>query len=246
MTSLCHHPPTAGSRAVAAKPPPQQQAEATRRPLTPFGLAKGVPVGYSGEVLRITGRLVAAVLHLEATGVESRLRGILHYPARPTARIFIGRNVQFVGDRGRISLSRNVTFYGNAYVDVNRVGAHLRIGERTHIDQFTVLYAQGGITIGSRCAIASGVIIYSQTNQYRAEPLRDVIEQPVVYAPVSIGDDVWMGAGAVVLPGVSVGSHAVVAAGAVVRKDVPEWAIVGGVPARIIGDRRTSPDDRST
>jgi acetyltransferase-like isoleucine patch superfamily enzyme len=60
----------------------------------------------------------------------------------------------------------------------------------------------------------------------------------VVYAPVRIGDDVWIGARAVILPGVTVGDHAVIGAGAVVREDVPAWAIVAGVPAKVIRDRR--------
>ncbi|HTJ80748.1 MAG TPA: acyltransferase [Polyangiaceae bacterium] len=116
----------------------------------------------------------------------------------------------------------------------------MTIGARTHIDQFCVLYGQGGISIGARCAIASGVIVYSQTNQYRSSPETDIIDQPVAYAPVTIGDDVWIGAGAVVLPGVTIGDHAVVAAGAVVRSDVEPWAIVGGVPAKRLGDRRVA------
>jgi acetyltransferase-like isoleucine patch superfamily enzyme len=57
-------------------------------------------------------------------------------------------------------------------------------------------------------------------------------------SPVEIGEDVWIGAHAVVLPGVRIGSGAVVGAGAVVNRDVPPNTIVGGVPARVIGDRR--------
>lgn len=135
-------------------------------------------------------------------------------------------------------MGEEVTFYGNAYVNaVGRKGS-IEIGNRTHVDQFCVLYGQGGIRIGSRCAIASGVIVYSQSNQYEANPENDIINQPVVYAPVSIGDDVWIGAGAIILPGVEIGNHAVIAAGAVVRRDVGEWAIVAGVPAHVVGDRR--------
>lgn len=61
----------------------------------------------------------------------------------------------------------------------------------------------------------------------------DLPEQPIV-----IGDDVWIGTRVIILPDVVVGNHAVIAAGAVVSKDVPEYAVVGGVPAKIIKYRR--------
>jgi acetyltransferase-like isoleucine patch superfamily enzyme len=54
-------------------------------------------------------------------------------------------------------------------------------------------------------------------------------------APVDIGDDVWIGRGALVLPGVTIGDGAVVAAGAVVTKDVPAGSVVAGVPAKVVG-----------
>ena len=63
-------------------------------------------------------------------------------------------------------------------------------------------------------------------------------QQVSVYKEVAIGDDVWIGAGAIILPGVKVGDHAVIGAGALVREDVSAWAIVGGLPAKVLGDRR--------
>lgn len=188
-------------------------------------------------MLRLLASVAARISGRERSGVEAILRGYAS-PVRAT-RLRLGRNVQFVGPRARFKIGEGVTFHGNAYVNANGENGSVVIGDRTHLDQFCVLYAQGGLTIGSRCAIASSVVIYTQSNQYAADPSVDIIDQPVTFAPVTIGNDVWIGAGAIVLPGVRIGDHSVIGAGSVVRNDVPEWSICAGVPARVIGDRRT-------
>lgn len=181
---------------------------------------------------RLTGR--------EASGVASRLRGMAHGWRRGSTGLRIGPGVEIVGPAERITLGDGVALLGNSYLNATGPNGAIRIGERTHLDQYCVLYGQGGLTIGAKCAIAAGVIVYTQTNQYRSDPAVDIIDQPTVYRPVRIGDDVWIGARAVVLPGVTIGDHSVIAAGAVVRSDVPAWTIAGGVPARVLGDRRAA------
>ncbi|HJW34258.1 MAG TPA: acyltransferase [Holophagaceae bacterium] len=93
-----------------------------------------------------------------------------------------------------------------------------------------------GITIGRGTRIASGAAIYAF--DHGLAPERSIREQPVTSRGIQIGEDVWIGANAGITDGVRIGDHAVVAMGAVVTRDVPPWAIVGGVPARVIGDRR--------
>jgi acetyltransferase-like isoleucine patch superfamily enzyme len=93
-----------------------------------------------------------------------------------------------------------------------------------------------GITIGPGTRIATGAVLYAF--DHGLDPEREVREQPVTSKGIRIGRDVWIGANAGVTDGVSVGDHAVVAMGAVVTRDVPAWAVVGGVPAKVIGDRR--------
>ena len=93
-----------------------------------------------------------------------------------------------------------------------------------------------GLFIGDATRIASGVAIYAF--DHGLKPERDIKDQPVRSRGIHIGRDVWIGANAGITDGVRVGDHAVVAMGAVVTRDVPDWAIVGGVPARVIGDRR--------
>jgi acetyltransferase-like isoleucine patch superfamily enzyme len=104
------------------------------------------------------------------------------------------------------------------------------IGAGTWIGAFTVLDGSGGLTIGAGCDISSGAQIYTHSSVRRCVSGRAFPE--VERAPVSIGDRVFVGAGAVVTMGVTIGDHSVVAAGAVVTRDVPAHTVVAGVPAR--------------
>jgi acetyltransferase-like isoleucine patch superfamily enzyme len=111
------------------------------------------------------------------------------------------------------------------------LGADVSLNPRVVIDG-----GSRGVTVGDDTRIATGVTIYGF--DHRMEPDRPIRAQPVRSRGVRIGRDVWIGAGAGITDGVTVGDHAVVAMGAVVTRDVEPWAIVGGVPARVIGDRR--------
>ncbi len=111
------------------------------------------------------------------------------------------------------------------------IGADVSINARASLDGGAV-----GITIGDGCRIASGATIYAFDHQLA--PDRFVREQPVTSKGITLGVDVWVGANAGITDGVTIGDHAVIGLGAVVTSDVPAWAIVGGVPARVIGDRR--------
>lgn len=103
----------------------------------------------------------------------------------------------------------------------------LEIGNDVDIGEYVVLRANGGLRIGSRVQIAAHAIVTS-----RGHPEAAPRHARVVDAAVSIGDDVWIGAGAVILPGVVVGDGAIVAAGAVVTRNVDPSTVVAGVPAR--------------
>jgi acetyltransferase-like isoleucine patch superfamily enzyme len=190
-------------------------------------------------MIRIAGSLVGAALGRSAYGVECRLRGLIYSFLWRKRGLRIGRDVLFVG-RSRISLETNVTLFGTTVINAYGNKGRVDIGAETHIDHHCVIYGQGGVRIGRGCAIAAGVIIYSQSNQVDMLPSARVIDQPIRYAEVSIGDDVWIGARSVILPGVSVGDHAVIGAGSVVTRDVEAWDVVAGVPAKVL--RRRNPD----
>ena len=105
--------------------------------------------------------------------------------------------------------------------------AHLRIGARVSINAFVHIWATGGVTIGDDTLIASHVAITSLSHDPRAARFSaSKMEKPVV-----IGRNVWIGAHAVILPGVTIGDGAIVGAGAVVTRDVAPGAVVVGVPA---------------
>ena len=94
----------------------------------------------------------------------------------------------------------------------------------------------GPLSIGNDVMMAPNVSIYTQ-NHETENIYRPMRLQTAEKKKVTIGDDVWIGANAIILPGVTVGSGAIIAAGAVVTKDVPEFAVVGGNPAKIIKTR---------
>lgn len=186
-------------------------------------------------LLAIPSKILAALTGREPSGVEAVLRGWIYWGKR----VHMGRYVEVVG-RSNIRLGRRVGLYGSNYLNANGPNGSITIGDRTHLDRNCVLYGGGGLRIGERCAIGAGTIIYTQRNQYDAQPGVPFLDQPVLYQPVSIGNDVWVGGGTVILSGVSIGDGAVIGAGAVVNKDVPAGAIVGGIPAREI-KKRTAP-----
>lgn len=197
-------------------------------------LAFDIPI-YRDIFAYLGGAIIAGILRKDRYGYTGRLLGMTYHQPRGVRPAFIGPDVVMV-ERSRIILSEGVKLYGANFLHAGSKG-FIHIGANTHVDVKTVLYGQGGLSIGNDCAIASSVIIYSQSNQYRALPEKRIVEQPVRYAPVTIGSDVWIGAGVIILPGVTIGDHAVVGAGAVVNNNIATGDIVVGVPARVIGQR---------
>jgi len=125
---------------------------------------------------------------------------------------------------GRQSVVESYCCINNAVGDVT-IGDYTRIGIHC-----TVI---GPVCIGNHVNLAQGITVTALNHIFK-DSSRRIDEQGVSTKPVVIGDDVWIGANAVILPGVTIGSHCVVAAGAVVTKDVPNHTLVGGIPAKVI------------
>lgn len=109
---------------------------------------------------------------------------------------------------------------------------NITIGRDTIIGENAVLDGRDKLIIGDHVDITSEVMIYNAEHDINDPEFR------AVTACVEIGDYVFIGPRAIILPGVKIGRGAVVGAGAVVTHDVPEFAIVGGVPAKVIGERK--------
>lgn len=123
-------------------------------------------------------------------------------------------------------------------------GGRIRCGRKAIIDKRVTLGSnsgigsycelRGNITIGDNVLMASDVVIYTVSHSF-IDKNRLIIEQgDMEEKPVIIHDDVWIARRVMIMPGVTIHRGAVIAAGAVVTKDVPPYALVGGVPARVI------------
>ena len=125
---------------------------------------------------------------------------------------------------GRKSVIESFSCINNAVGDVI-IGDYTRIGLHN-----TII---GPVRIGNNVNLAQGITVTALNHNFD-DTTKRIDQQGVTTKAVTINDDVWIGANAVILPGVTIGTHSVVAAGAVVSKDVPPYTIVAGVPAKVI------------
>lgn len=157
-------------------------------------------------------RLLAPLYQQRGRG--SKIYGSVRMDTPPYRRFVLGRR----------SVVESFCCINNAVGDVI-IGDNTRIGLHT-----TVI---GPVEIGSNVNLAQGIVVTALNHNF-TDCTRRIDEQGISTAKVTIGNDVWIGANATVLPGVTIGNHSVVAAGAVVTKDVPPYSLVGGVPAKIL------------
>jgi acetyltransferase-like isoleucine patch superfamily enzyme len=112
-----------------------------------------------------------------------------------------------------------------------RSAVQVRIGEHAIINRRCLLDGRGGLDIGNNVSLSPEVSLIT-SEHLKNDPGFGVRDRPIV-----IRDYAWVGSRAMILPGVTVGEGAIIAAGAVVNRDVPAYTIVGGVPAKPIGER---------
>ena len=141
----------------------------------------------------------------------------------------------------RIAIGSNVFVGAGAWIQALEAGDEpvIEIGDGASIAGHCVISAAASIRLGTHVSFARGVYVADHTHEY-ADISRPMLSQGITdIAPVEIGDGAWLGENAMVLPGVRIGRRAVVSANSVVTRDVPDYSVAAGAPARIV--RRFGP-----
>lgn len=167
-------------------------------------------------------------------GQSARIRGLLIQP-----RLFacgydlrIGRGFRLrASPRTQVTLGNAVRVMDDVTFSMDAPGAALTIGDQTYVNAGTRLHCRSSVVIGARCMFSWDVLVVDSDYHH--------LDDQAVDAPVRIGDQVWIGARAQILKGVTIGDGAVVAAGSVVTRDVEPHTLVGGSPARPLREHVT-------
>lgn len=123
-------------------------------------------------------------------------------------------------------------------------GGSVNIGDYCSINSGVTIYGTGAVTIANYVRIAANTVIVASTHNF-ADGDVPIFRQGITARGITIEEDVWIGANCTLLDGVRIGRGSIIAAGAVVNRDVPPECIVGGVPARKIGERALRPISES-
>lgn len=174
-----------------------------------------------------------ATLVEKMAGLRYR-RGQLMTPLYRRAFAHVGRGTVIIAPLmlqgvSRIAIGDHTLFRDGAWLATEGDAASLTVGDHCYFGHRAHVHAIDPVSIGSGCVVADNVMITS-TDHARTDR-----HSVTGTGPVVIGDNVFIGQNCVVLGGVTVGNNATIGAGAVVTKDVPAGAVVGGVPAKVIG-----------
>lgn len=183
-----------------------------------------------GLMVRRPGFLINEVWLLLTSRWKARRCTVVGPRLRVRGRLLVSNGGEIhLGERVRIRASHVPVELGAA------VGGRLEIGAGTFINSGVSICAQEAVTIGRNCAIGNYTLImdsdFHVVGEHASLPSA---------SPVTLGDNVWIGARTTILKGVHIGEGSVVGAGAVVTRDVAPFTVVGGVPARFMRDVRRS------
>lgn len=205
------------------------------------------------------------ILQLTFQKIWQKIRSFkLLFHGKMPHQLYLGKNVQFFNasnielgkwvqleDNVKVNaLSKDKVVLGDnvkigAYSQViaatsfNNIGAHIRIGNNVGIGEFAYLGGGGGLEIGADCIVGQYFSCHPENHLFGN--IEELIRlQGVTRKGIKIGNNCWIGSKVTVLDGVTIGAHCVIAAGAVVTKNMPDYAVIGGVPAKVIKQRNKS------
>lgn len=113
--------------------------------------------------------------------------------------------------------------------------AKIRVGCNVHINRHAFIRGEGGLVIGDNVHIARNLVVYTMNHNFQGDRLP--YDHTHIYKPVTIGRNVWIGINVTIVPGVTIGEGAIIGAGTVVSSDVPDLAVVGSGPTRVLSYR---------
>jgi acetyltransferase-like isoleucine patch superfamily enzyme len=186
-----------------------------------------IPLSLVELIARLGGYVMGLMKPSHAYPTENILRGYYWAKCFGVKKLRIGRNVTLEGTQS-IQIGSSVNIGTGTQVIAGSIG-FVSIGDGSHVSRMSLLSGGGGISIGKRCMISSHVAIYSVQNNLKTDK---PALRPAQHIKVDVGDDVFIGVGAKVLPGVKIGDRAIIGAGAVVIRDVKPSSTVLGIPAR--------------
>ena len=166
------------------------------------------------------------------TGIAVRQRWLALTAGAVGSSLSVGRGCDLLGV-GNMHFGDRVAIGAGCHLSARQ--GTLTIGSDTSLNTNVCLGADfGEIAIGRDVLIAMNVVMRSANHRFDQSPQVAIRSQGHVGAPIVIGDDVWIGANAVITAGVRVGNHCVIGAGSVVTGDIPDNSIAVGVPARVV------------
>lgn len=192
---------------------------------------------YTGKI-RVDGETIDK----SRVGLNTNIRGSLSGRNSSISLgdgVTLARSGEIGVEEGEVSMDAGV-FVGPRTI-ISTTGGRIGIGQNSSF--FSDCIISGVVSIGAGCLFARNVSILSSTHEIhgsgtiRENDAAARLAGKVLYAPVIVGDDCWLGSNVVVLPGVTLGDGTVVGANAVVTKSFPAYSIVAGVPAKLVGSR---------
>lgn len=198
--------------------------------------------GWMPTIVGVAARALTyrAIMHMEGlVAIEDGVRIRFADQIRLAKGVYIDQGVYLHACPGGIEIGEDTLVMHHAELHVynfrNLSQSRIVIGRESLIGESCVIRGTGGVEIGNRVFLSPMVHIYSNNHVFD-NPDVCFVDQGITTQGVTIEDECWIGAQAVILDGVTIGRRSVVAAGAVVNRDVPPHSLVGGVPARVIRD----------